>query len=264
MNRLMLFYILNNVIENYTNEEDISAATFKKIVDSNTFEEYDEDKCAYTESLIMAKIFSKIPYYKVTSTLAFISKKLVRNCQALDRYNILSKICVGCLEDIMPSIKRRVETESMEHVLELCYYYYQNGSFDNYKIKERLIKNICDPVSLFGTSVVENLNYSQNILFSQKETKDNLRDDISKSNAHYTRDVTVALRDKIVRCFDINTFEKFAEDIKVLICESDIEDKELLLETINSIIQKLYIFSISKWEDQVEDNYQLTLSSFIG
>lgn len=283
MNRLMLFNIFMGVLKHYIETQEVGIENFKKIVDSVPFEEYDEDKCAYVESLLVFYIFTNIPYYKIESTLDCIKKKLKISCSAYDKYNALSRIiCDGCVAELMPSLKRRVETEVNMHILELAGNFYREGRLSSKKTIEsekdainRLAINICNTISLTGTSTAENLFYTQVNFLESPQSKKTLREDISRSNSRFACGVTDALRDNIVQYYDMNTLENFINLVDSQIKKSDLKDKELIYRLICQSLEKLIVISAKIWAEKEEvqfksetqektEGYQYTLANYLS
>ena len=262
MNRLMLTNILMEIIKKDLSIDEMSFEVFRDIVDKTPYEEYDENKNAYVETILIYTIFSKIPYYKVLWILEKLGEKIVKISQGYDRYNGLSKIITyGCLAEMMPNIKRRVEAETMLHILDLSYTYFMHGKLDKTKTINKLQKEMSNKEILTGFNVAENYLYNQNTLFENKAESDlkdiipknntriDLKDSISKNNTNYKEHISNQLRQSIKNNYNLEKFESFIKEIYSIIEDSDIEDVNLLLITFSETIDKLYNHVIKTWHD---------------
>lgn len=123
MNRLTLTKLLKNIIDLYTEGK----FTYIYIIDTFeklTEEEFDEDKNAYLQAELISTLFQTFPYYRLLNDLNTLGDYIIESTKGNSNYKNVSKLLKnGCLGDMVPDIKRRVQTETMAHITELLYIY---------------------------------------------------------------------------------------------------------------------------------------------
>lgn len=259
MNRLTLTKLLKNIIDLYTEGK----FTYIYIIDTFeklTEEEFDEDKNAYLQAELISTLFKTFPYYRLLNDLNTLGDYIIESTKGNSNYKNVSKLLKnGCLGDMVPDIKRRVQTETMAHITELLYMY-KKSELNPTIVMNHLTKNMFDPRLLTSMDTAESINYSQTTLPGISIKKTSLRDAISRSNGNRKDNVRKNLEEYTLENFDVKSLEDFINQVKNIIIESTLEDKEILNASIKETLTNLYSKAVIIWSEQSVDPNQLTLT----
>ena len=260
MNRLNLISIFSQTVEIYLSKNELDFNDFKNIVD-NCNDEYDENKVSYLEAKLVCNLFSRLPYYRVIPTLDTLTKQLVKMCGSKDNYNYYSVLLKnGLLAEMLPNIKRRVETENYRHILESLREYTQKQCLSQKHIEKVYSENILDPNILTGSQIADNINYQQINLFGEAEVSD-LKEAISRNNANYKETVTRALSNYLHKEYTPELFSLFVDELLLQIDNSSLDFKQDILKNIEEAIPSLFDMVTKLSMAKKDDEYQLTLSN---
>lgn len=181
MNRMVLTKLLKSIVDLYAEDKftySYIIETLNNIVD----EEFDEDKSAYLQTEFVKNLFELFPYYRLLSDLNDLGDYIIECTKETPNFENISKLLKnGCLSDMIPNIKRRIQTETMAHITVLLYMYKTNELKPNI-VLEQLTKNIYNPHILTSMDSAENINYKQETIPGISIKTMSLRETISKSN----------------------------------------------------------------------------------
>ncbi len=258
MNRLILTIMLDQIIKLKVSN-NLNKETLMEVIESEYFEPYNNDKNFYFQANIICYLFDHLPYYEImgflTELIAFVKESTKDNIHAKSQAEVLK----GCLADMLPDIKRRIQTEVMAHLLELLQINYIDESLFQEKAIETLQKNLYNASLLTSADVAEGYLYPQATIEGIELSKPSLRDLISKSNASRKENVSKTLRQYTLNHYDETSIEKFITQLYELIEKSSIANKEALTDSIYKVLNKLYINMVLKWNEEKEEDNQLSL-----
>lgn len=269
MNRVMGLKMSQELIKRDL-ECPLTFNDFKNIVDTS------EQLPASKELEVLAKteliyvLFASLSYHKIESYLKNFSKSIVSLCNSKDGYNALSKIISACLSDILLDVSRRVEIETMTHLLDLIETYPVFYDIFKKKVEIYLCTNICDIKSTSSLDLAENLKESQNIeqqyfdFVSAKESKEDFNEIVSRNNYNKKDSLIKRLRKTVLKNYNEESITNFINDFNKIVYELSIDEseKQLIVEKYGAIIIKLYTFAAPIWlsEQENREYKQITLA----
>ena len=258
MNRLVLTKLLKNIVDLYI-EDNFNYIYIVNALSNIENEEYDEDQNAYLQAELLTTLFSNFPYYKVLNELDnlvdYVIESTKGNCNLKKTCSILKNGCVG---DMLPDIKRRVQTESMTHLQELLYMYKTSELNPDFVIS-RLKKNMLTPQILTSMDYAESIKYKQQIIPGIEFRKTTLRETISRANSNRKEAIRRNLEEYTIQNFTEKELEDFIQQITIIIKNCSIDDKNLLMDTIYDTLMLLFSKAVIAWQEKGEDENQLSL-----
>lgn len=248
----------------------LSFADFKNIVDTS------EQLPASKELEVLAKteliyvLFSNFSYHKIELYLKNFSKSIVSLCNSKDGYNLLSKIISACLSDILLDVSRRVEIETMTHLLDLLETYPVFPDLFQKKIEKYICSNICDTKSTSSLDLAESLKENQKIeqqslsfIFDYSK-KDDFNEIVSKNNYSKKDSLIKRLRKNVLKNYNEESITNFINDFNKIVDELNIpeNEKQIIVEKYGTIVIKLYTFAAPIWLNEQEniEYKQITLA----
>ena len=275
MNRMVLTILLKNIIDLYI-EDKFNYIYIIDILSRQKNEEYDEDKNAYIQAELIKDLFDLFPYYRLLTDLNDLGDYIIESTKANPNFKNISRILKnGCLGDMVPDIKRRIQTETMAHIQELLYIY-NGGKLKPKIIISHLSKNMFDTRILTGMDTAESINYEQTVIPGFEVDQTSLREMISRTNGNRKESIRRNLEEYVVNNFDETSLENFINIVINAINNSELPDKELLSTTINENLTALYAKVSITWFEKKEqalkeaqeeairrekgENYQLSLT----
>lgn len=287
MNRMVLTKLLKDLIDLYIEDKftyiwiiDTLSKIPKKEANKKTkFDkktEYDEDRNYYIQAELIKNLFDLFPYYRLLSDLKDLGDYIMESTKANPNFKDISRILNnGCLGDMVPDIKRRIQTETMVHLNELLYIYI-NGELNPDFVINHLTKNMFDSRVLTGMDTAESINYEQTTMPGFTADQVSLREMISRTNGNRKESIRRNLEEYTINNFDEATLESFITQILGIIDNSSLPDKDLLKNTVEETLMALYTKVSVIWFDNKEqaikaakeealraqrgDNYQLSLT----
>ncbi len=281
MNRMVLTKLLKDLIDLYIEDKftyiwiiDTLFRVQKQESDKKT--EYDEDRNYYIQAELIKNLFDLFPYYRLLSDLNDLGDYIMESTKANPNYKNISRILSnGCLGDMVPDIKRRIQTETMVHLNELLYIY-NNGELTPDLVISHLTKNMFDSRVLTGMDTAESINYEQTLIPGFTANQTSLREMISRTNGNRKESVRRNLEEYTINNFDEISLENFIMQLLGIIDKSSLPDKDLLKGTIEETLMALYAKVSVVWFEKKEqaleeakeeairrekgENYQLSLT----
>ena len=250
MNRLNLTTLLKDIINLYIEDK----FTYIYIISTMNLignEENDENKNAYLQTELIATMFSQFPYYRLLSDLTDLGNYIIEVTQGNSNYKNIAKLLKnGCLAEMIPDIKRRVQTETMAHITTLLYIY-KKSELKPDTVLNHLTKNMYDPNILTSMDYAESINYKQESIPGIEMKILSLREIISRANTNRKEAVRRNLEEYTIKNFDEKSLEDFIQQVINIIGQSSLSDKELLKDTISEILTALFAKSVIVWSPQV-------------
>lgn len=249
MNRLVLTKLLKNIVDLYVEDK------FTYIYIINTLsnienEEYDEDQNAYIQAELITTLFAKFPYYKILNELNNLGDYIIESTKCNSNFkNILGILKNGCLGDMVPDIKRRIQTEAMAHLQELLYVYKTSELNADFVISH-LTKNMVIPKILTSMDYAESINYRQQVIPGIMFKRMTLRETISRANSNRKESIRRNLEEFTIENFTERELEDFMHQVTKIIEESNIADKDLLKSTIYEVFMLLFSKVVLVWEEK--------------
>lgn len=287
MNRMVLTKLLKDIIDLYIEDKftyiwiiDTLSKIPKKEANKKTkFDkktEYDEDRNYYIQAELIKNLFDLFPYYRLLSDLKDLGDYIMESTKANPNFKNISKILNnGCLGDMVPDIKKRIQIETMVHLNELLYIYI-NGELTPDLVINHLTKNMFDSRVLTAMDTAESINYEQTTMPEFTRDQISLREMISRTYYNRKESVRRNLEEYTINNFDEASLEDFMMQVLNIIDNSSLPDKDLLKNTIDETLMDLYTKVSVIWFEKKEqalkeakeealraergENYQLSLT----
>ena len=253
MNRMVLTKILKNFIDLYIDDK-FTYIYIINTLDNIENEEYDEDKNAYLQASLLSTLFSIFPYYRILNDLNDLGDYIIESTKANINFKAISRLLKnGCLGDMVPDIKRRAQTETLAHIMELIYMY-KSGELNPNIVISHLTKNMFDSKILTSMDAAEIINYNQETIPGVELKNISLRENISRSNTNRKENIRRNLEEFVTDNYDEETLEKFIQEVINIIDQSSLSDKELLKNTIYESLISLFAKAVVAWENRPDED----------
>lgn len=258
MNRMVLTKLLKDLIDLYIADK-FTYIYITDVLTNMQIVDYDEDQNAYLQAELMRTLFEHFPYYRLLHDLNDLGDYIIEITKGNPSFKSTSIILKnGCLGDIIPSIKRRIQTETMTHITELLYIYNHNGLTPEL-VLNRLTKNMYNSTLLTSMDAAENINYEQTTLPGIESKQSSLRDTISRSNSVRKDNIRRNMEEYTIKNFNEKTLEDFFTQVITIIDKSNLPDKDLLKAPIQDCLTNLFSRAVVIWDEKKEDTYQLSI-----
>ncbi len=261
MNRLMISRLLYRIVTLYK-DNTLTETSCLLEIGNLEYEAYDEEKQAYVQTKFIYFLFANFPYYQILDHLNGMTEIVLKAAKKSYHYYALVKLFKGCLEDILPTIKRRIQTEVMLHLLDYMRINTLENQLTETDIVKNIEKNLCDPIILTSMDIADNYFYSQSTLPGIKIDQKSLREQISKANTGRKMKATDALQNWTNRSYNEQSLEAFMSKFYKILGSIPLPYKESCIKLMSSALDDLYTHSVIEWsknKEKEKDTYQLNL-----
>lgn len=253
MNKRVWIYLLNKYINLFL-DDNLRLDECVKVFDERPFLSLDDNVVLYEEVKLLCSIYESVTYYDIEEFVFNFS-------QTLDNISInnknmfrIFKILIAYLGDITNNLSKRVKTEVDAHIYTMLKEYLLYEDLNVEKTKQLLNRNTINPVNLFSLDIAESGLYEQDSIFL--DSKDNLRDSISKSNYNRTRNMEKFICNTICKNYSEDEFKSFFDILISIIKEINNYKLEDLYKTrYNEILKNCN----KKWSNQLPKESLLLL-----
>lgn len=247
MDRLFIITIINNYIT--TKEKDLI-----KIINTtlNNYDLYSQEEDWQKEIELLYNLFNQYPYYlllNVIDQIKFQFQQISFNHPEYLKYAILIN---GYFLELVPTVKRRMETEVNGHLIYLLKKYYERDNKMPDNVKKILKTNLYSPELLVGYNLLKDEQYHQEQFVSL--TNQDMSEKISMNNYKRFSRSFKFLTDLVLKYYSSNDFDKFVIDLETIFINLNKEDSntmiidEIFFEQIAKINQ-----SLSSYENKLEE-----------
>lgn len=255
MNRMVLTKLLKNLIDLYV-EDKFTCIYIVNAIDNLKEEEFDEDENAYAQAELIATLFSLFPYYRLLYDLNELGDYIIESTKNNLNSKSISKLLKnGCLGDMVPDIKRRVQTETMAHVMELIYLY-KTSELSPENVIAHLTKNMYNPQVLTSMDYAEGFKYQQEEIPGIEIKKLSLRETISRANSNRKEAIRRNLEEYTIENFNEKELEEFTAKVIEIIDQSQLPDKDILKSTVYDCLISLFSKAVLTWDAKEETSFQ--------
>lgn len=255
MNKRILIYLLNKYIDIFLNGE-LTLDKCTKIFNERLHLPLDDNIVLYEEAKLLCRIYENISYYDIDQFLFSFKETLYRISENDKKMNRNFNILISYLDDITNNLSSRIKTEIDFHIYTMLKEYILYESLDAEKNKKLILVNKVNPIILFSLDIAENCFYKQESV--NLDSKENLRDEISKSNYSKSRNIEKIIYDTIFKNFSKDEFKAFFNIIITIIREINNNKLEDLYTTrYNEILKNCS----RKWSNQSSEEPILLFSN---
>lgn len=259
MNRLVLIKIIEDIVKLHL-KNNLTLENFNKVINKQKGISVNDDKIAYEEAKFTSFLFQNIPYYKILITFINIITNL-HHLETNPEQKFIISLIEGYFSELTSNLNNRITTEYYAHIIELLFIFYQEKSFENHNIADKLVKNAIIPDILTSMDTANQINYHQETIEDFKIKEIALREKISRSNYNHKNRLENQIIKMLTKYYNESLYQEFLVSLNAFLERNAGKNSDfyLIKDDLNYYLTSFFNRVIEKWQTPFTDQQQLTL-----
>lgn len=263
MNRVVLIKIIEDIVKLHL-QNNLTIEEFTKVIDKHKGISINDDKIVYEEAKFTSFLFQNIPYYKILITFINIIANLHR-LEVNPEQKCIISLVEGYLSELTPTLNNRITTEYYAHIMELLFIFYQERSFENHNIADKLIKNAIAPDILTSMDTANQIKYHQETIEAFQIKEITLREKISRSNYNHKNRLDNRIIKMLTKYYNEPLYQEFLTSLNTFLERNagKVADFYFIKDDLNYYLNSFFKRIIEEWlNPPCTDSQQLTLKLY--